>query len=644
MELKYIWVEEYKNLKNIDFNFKHSDVQEFSYDEGILNVTKLKSDIPKGFFGSNINGITTIVGKNGSGKTNLTELIHYSLSHVENGGLSTWLTIKGLTVLGDYIFIQEDIPIINEKDIKAKGYDIFRYKDAPLDKSQIDLHWSAMEKNKYIYYNPVFDFRVLPMGTHRGNLQNISTSYLAWNDLYHSNLAYKENADLLRSHERMEKLREADCFLDYSEIEHFISPLPKELIISIDLVSENALINAPYFSKDILQRDKQKEILQKQYEVLRELRYDFKFHYSLDEYRIENEGYGDKYLIPLDVKKEHFKGLFWVNFFCVFLKKNEYRFPEGFYRNFIYDLDCEIEDKALAKRLYKLKKILKKLVDSCEWFEKARAIKDFSDDPDQESIYDLFRHANFKTSPESNKHLFKSLIQSTNDLLENNLSFHYQHFNKYSSGEQKKLNFYSRFHWAHKEIIKDENDKYGIKGERVIILIDEGEVSLHPEWQRTFFKNSIDFLSKLFKEKELQLIFITHSPFVLSDIPKENVIFLDKDKDGNALKKKVEMEKTFGANIYSLLSDSFFMENGTIGEFAKKKIELAVEVLNSENPHLSSEMLKEVNYIIDSVGEPLIKQQLEILRSNALNDDKVSTLEKRIQELEDELDKSNDNN
>ncbi|WP_150452108.1 AAA family ATPase [Arenibacter lacus] len=646
MELKYVWIKEYKNLKNIDFNFIHSEDQTFSYENGVLTINTLDKSCPKDFFGSNIIGVTTIVGKNGSGKTNLTELIHYSLSHVGNGGLSRWITSEGILVLGNYIFIQEDVQLNNESEIIDKGYKISRYEHVPLDKNQKDLRWHEMEKNKYIYYNPVFDFRILPMGSGRDNIRNISTSYLAWNDVFHSKLKDWKKADLLRSHERNEKLREADCILNYSEISQFINPIPTELVISIDVVSENGLTATPYYSKDELEGNETKQKQSEHYKDLKTIKEEYIAWYLLSQYKVDNEADPRKYLIPADVKKEYFLGLFWVNFFSIFLKVSDNIFPHNFYRNFIKTEDWELIDKNLAAKLIDLKKNLNEFVELCDWQEKIQAVKDSSESWNERetSYFDLFRHTSYNTSTKQNKKLFNTVVQKTSELLSNNLPFHYQHDNKFSSGQQKQLNFYSRFHWASKEIMKSESDEYGVDGERAIILIDEGEVSLHPEWQRTFFKNAIDFLSKLFKNKDIQLIFITHSPFVLSDIPKENVIFLDRNNKGNAIKSNIDRSQTFGANIYSLLSDSFFMDNGTIGEFAKKKIEWVIEVLNGNASILDPEVLKEVDFIINNVGEPIIKQQLEILRNNVLNKDKITALENQVQELKDELRKRNDNN
>ena len=102
----------------------------------------------------------------------------------------------------------------------------------------------------------------------------------------------------------------------------------------------------------------------------------------------------------------------------------------------------------------------------------------------------------------------------------------------------------------------------------------------------------------------------------------------------------MDRAKTFGANIYSLLSDSFFMR-GTIGEFAKTKIEWVLHVLDNNEGEIEGEILNEINYIIDSIGEPLIKMQLESMKAKRVNSTEVSELLRRVKDLTDQLDKRN---
>ena len=173
-------------------------------------------------------------------------------------------------------------------------------------------------------------------------------------------------------------------------------------------------------------------------------------------------------------------------------------------------------------------------------------------------------------------------------------------------------------------------------------MLDEPELSLHPEWQRNYIKEFIKTFSK--SDNNIHLIITSHSPFLLSDIPKQNIIFLDKDEKGNCkvvdgLKEK---KQTFGANIHTLLSDGFFMDDGLMGEFAKSKIEEVIDYLNDKESKIKDN--DEVQKLIDIIGEPIIRNQLQkMLDSKRLTkmDEidiikaEIADLEKRLEDVED---------
>ena len=171
------------------------------------------------------------------------------------------------------------------------------------------------------------------------------------------------------------------------------------------------------------------------------------------------------------------------------------------------------------------------------------------------------------------------------------------------------------------------------KNRKLILLLDELELGLHPSWQ----KKLIYFLTKFSipEEKKVHFILNTHSPFLISDLPRENIIFLDKDENGNCKESDGlnEKNKTFGANIHTLLSDSFFMEDGLIGEFAKNKIQEVIDFLNEkESPIKDAESAKN---IIDIIGEPFLQMQLRKIYNTKFSN-KVE-IDKQIEELKREL-------
>ena len=161
-----------------------------------------------------------------------------------------------------------------------------------------------------------------------------------------------------------------------------------------------------------------------------------------------------------------------------------------------------------------------------------------------------------------------------------------------------------------------------------LCFFDEVDMGFHPDWQKKVLSFIIEFL-KLVPEKKFHLIFTTHSPFLLSDIPKEHILFLNN---------KLSIKQTFGANIHTLLSDSFFMEDGLMGEFAKSKIDKAIKLLNKE--HLNEDDLKYCEQIISIIGEPIVKNQLQrMLDSKRLKKvDEIDALKKSMLEMKKRLD------
>jgi hypothetical protein len=217
-----------------------------------------------------------------------------------------------------------------------------------------------------------------------------------------------------------------------------------------------------------------------------------------------------------------------------------------------------------------------------------------------------------------------SFIKDIEKFNELNLNIAFIRWNKLSYGERAYLNLFSRIN---KILI---TRKKGL----LRIMIDEGEVGFHPEWQRNF----IQYLMEYFHSFDLKFeIFIsTHSPLVITDIPKENILFLPKAKD----KVKEVESQTFAQNIHTILYDGFFLTN-TLGEFAKKKIEELVDAINIGNPMMNKD---EIWKRIQVIGEPIIRKKLEELFRDKFQ--KHKSRKERIKELEEELEilKVEDNN
>ena len=124
-----------------------------------------------------------------------------------------------------------------------------------------------------------------------------------------------------------------------------------------------------------------------------------------------------------------------------------------------------------------------------------------------------------------------------------------------------------------------------LSSESVILLIDEGELYYHPEWQRCFVKDVFDIISEYEKSINVQVVFTTSSTFMLSDILREDVVVLSEPN--KLIEPYLDRNlQTFGQNIHMLLANRFFMES-TIGKKSEELITDLFEVLRiepDENP------------------------------------------------------------
>mgnify|MGYP003302758369 CR=1 FL=1 len=128
-----------------------------------------------------------------------------------------------------------------------------------------------------------------------------------------------------------------------------------------------------------------------------------------------------------------------------------------------------------------------------------------------------------------------------------------------------------------------------IQYEYVNVIFDEIELYFHPEMQRTFVYYLLDGLSQMQfrKLRNIQIMLVTHSPFILSDIPKENVLFLSKNGEPQNIRDMC----TFGANIHTMLKHSFFLQDGSMGKYAQNTIN---DIITKVNRYTFIHQFKEI--------------------------------------------------
>lgn len=203
-----------------------------------------------------------------------------------------------------------------------------------------------------------------------------------------------------------------------------------------------------------------------------------------------------------------------------------------------------------------------------------------------------------------------------------------------SSGEQALQNIFTwlSLYSSFGEIF---NEKTAEIGHNILLLLDEVDLYMHPEWQRKFLKLLSDELNAEYPDKKIQVIISTHSPLVLSDIPSANCIYLKHEGDSCTFASGPERNRTFGANIFALLKDSFFMKK-SLGEFAYSKIVWISQKLNElkGNPNVESrEQYRYLDKLIDLIGEPVVRRKLQILYDEVFPDNSDTEYRRFLEDL-----------
>jgi hypothetical protein len=223
--------------------------------------------------------------------------------------------------------------------------------------------------------------------------------------------------------------------------------------------------------------------------------------------------------------------------------------------------------------------------------------------------------------------LFPSFISYKLILCKDNNKINYELL---SSGEMQFLQTFSihLYHLANLLSVDRSRPKY----KNFNIVFDELEICLHPEFQRRFVNMFLFALNNMLENKEynINIFIITHSPFVLSDIPRSNILYMQTEED-----KRKELPKyTFAQNIGEMMFDSFFMEK-TIGDFAEAKLKRLIKIKQGRNPDSDDEKYsndddgkklqdshkKEADAILNAIGDPVIRSLIEEIEKDEGSND-----------------------
>ncbi len=190
-----------------------------------------------------------------------------------------------------------------------------------------------------------------------------------------------------------------------------------------------------------------------------------------------------------------------------------------------------------------------------------------------------------------------------------------------SSGEQSYLDLFSTLYYhagniaAGIDIDEYNGDSLEDIEDDILLLLDEGDNAFHPQWKKEYVKYLREMLPLIFPDFKIQIILTSHDPLTLSDLPKNNVVYLEK-ADGVTRVSNAENKRTLGANISDLLKDSFFIQDGQIGGFIASVIDGVITDIRSRQ--IPAERKIAIERIIHAIDEPVLKFKMAEMLTEAL--------------------------
>ena len=565
------------------------------------------------FWGNNISLVSAIVGENGSGKTSLLKRIStYENEYPYN------------------FFIWEDNDELFITQIYYSSWSLYHPK-IYFNGTMVQNKGEILAATQSIYYSPILNYEFNNYrNKYRTRFYNIDRATI---NLSLNSLLTNGNLNNFISENLINELIFCEDFQDFSK--------------------EYTFLNYNVHFSTILER----------FDAKMYTWYDYKYNSHNDDMDYIDFESLDKSLEEEDkAYYEEFRRIESTLTFDSTKFNNRYKLPFKFYIEFLLYLKYYYKNEINKILERDLDGKLDKTIEL--FFEKTRTFTEELDKDRFENIKNLY---NLITQKSSNKHphyvfsrkdaleiiLLQEKIAFSIDADTNKISgskfFEPHPINVLSSGEKALLNLfstiYASFSDSYLKLIDQKIDatKHSINYDQeirnIILYLDEADLGFHPQWKKKYIKIITDFFPIIFKKindfENLQIIFTTHDPLTLSDIPNENIIYLKKDDTKTRILSEYEKpKKSFGANITDLLADSFFINDGLMGDFAKEKIQKVIDWLNYDSRDLS---LKETNKkIIELIDEPILKRKLSEMYSNVTDENfELEVIEREIKLLND---------
>lgn len=606
MDLVYIWIDYFKNIQQQGFNFGSEYVYSTTVDGDkiIVDRQENKRFIP-GFFkvldGDGFENITAIVGENASGKSNFLDALRRIIT-------------QGGNLVFNYLLVYAYKEGGETKTVVIDNTERECQVNFTVDPDKGGLF------KELIYYSPVVDFSIYPVISDTPIGIDVSSDWLIYED-------YKKQSDAIDDLNAMEHFKFQDCmrqlkFAMEVEGKQTLSSkvtLPKRIrfeakrmdfVSSIENMSDAR--NVPYAYRDY-------------YNLLAQEKLSAVDDYASIEYDAQKK-YGDKSKELEEVNKKKCFAFFIINlvtniFYHLdstnhYLSKGSVKISIDELRKYSLEdgfvIFIKNQDLISAEPVLELLELVWKLIeqgsvkyseyDSCSWNSDMKLLPHFL------KCYDAYLKCLEK---------FVTFYKPK--------GFIDVDWSGMSSGEKAYLNIFSRIFYAKQRIIskvEDSPEKTNRIPNTIYLLVDEGELGFHLQWQKEYINELNNVIPSILRfidndqnavNPKIHLVFTTHSPVSLSDIPNHNIVYVKKLDTGlmKVLNASERPKQSFGANIHNLMSNSFYLTDGLVGKFAVSKINHVISLIKKQEINILEK--EYIRNVIELIDEPTLKIKLTLM-------------------------------
>lgn len=657
LTIQYIWVEKYKCFENMEFNF--SSKHHFHYNQEINTLVHEdhSSEYVEGFFGENVD-LTAIVGNNGAGKTSVIKMICENLSPGGPGILSHCIVVMQVDKQLFCYYYLNSVPEFIPSNLFNKTLDLSEqnlpYGDCGA-KFSSSSYVPRLFRNKGLYGDDTNSHMRFIRLTQTLDRSDYREQLYGVTDLSKSWMIRESRDEIMKDFlSDREKNLPKDHVIDY-----FHKSFSNQIDFVCNYIKNNTASNIiPFKLPDYVEVFISADISEALAELKKENPHnEISEDDKIDIREIVLEFWNQNIGMTKNLYTELSKGVI-ANFIYAIanLQTNNpklFQILTSFMRSSLNK--DNIIDKCIALLGHLLKEIeIRKQIEPYDPAFCVRYIKSHI------LFLEFIKSNEFKVTDERFVNGFIISLKEM-DFSDKRSNFNalcgiekfYQEYKKVagaqdflsfswnlSSGEMAMLNLYSRFFSIVNSKTKNRGADYYLPidanserlAENALILIDEADMLFHPEWQQKYINSLLPFLKDIYPDTYLQIIIATHSPIMLSDIPKQNVLYLHSEKvDDEKWKYSVDDSsdhaETFGANIFRLFNDAFFLEKGAIGAFAEEKIKELLKMIDNNANQKKNEIQKRIRLI----GDPFLKSKIEAYFLSKIKDPDIQEQQRLIE-------------